>query len=137
MVVLLISSVLFGACTKGSTTVSSAQHSARDTQTPTASSFVFGTIPVYPGAKLEMSDDHKTAMLYTNATTGDAYTFYQNELKKQHWNIETAGADQTPAVIVASDGVRDLLINIRKEEQGAAINIATMPRGQARHYVSH
>lgn len=136
---------LLSGCTTGGTTPSDAQQSARDEsprQAAEPDGLILGNIPVYPGAKPEVSDDRRTATMSTNDDWQQVHDFYLRELPKQKWTVDREGSrtGDGKAAVIASDGTKDVLVHVRRYDSpsgtgSTGISVSLMPRGKAHQFL--
>jgi hypothetical protein len=83
-------------------------------------------IPIYKGAKIQMSSSQPKASLVhfvVDASVADAAKFYQDELKKQGWEIETSMNMNDTSMLSAKKDKQNCTVVVVKQDKGAMIQL--------------
>lgn len=88
-------------------------------------------VPVLSGATLKAAlsqGDRMVVHLYTTTSVSDAAKFYDAELKKQGWKIESSTSSADMAVVSAKKGNSLCGVTITKEGKGTLVRLAVSPQ---------
>jgi len=88
-------------------------------------------VPVLSGATLKAAlsqGDRMVVHLYTTTSVIDAAKFYDAELKKQGWKIESSTNSADMAVVSAKKGNSLCGVTITKEGKGTLVRLAVSPQ---------